>query len=59
MPKYKYKCNKCGDVFDVYQGIKDKPFTICNKCKDNTLYRVIGNPIIIYNATGFYCKDNK
>ena len=59
MPKYSYKCDRCGHTFETYQGIKDNPLTVCRKCNDNTLYRVIGNPIVIYKGTGFYSKDNK
>lgn len=38
MPIYEYKavdagCDKCRDGFQVLQGMKDEPVTICPSCK--------------------------
>jgi putative FmdB family regulatory protein len=41
MPNYKYACSNCYDEFDIYQSIKAESLTLCSKCNQNTLYRVI------------------
>ncbi|PIS37278.1 MAG: transcriptional regulator [Nitrospirae bacterium CG08_land_8_20_14_0_20_52_24] len=32
MPIYEYKCNDCGDEFEVTQGIEDPPLNECRVC---------------------------
>lgn len=32
MPIYEYKCQKCGNEFEVFQGVSDPPVEICKYC---------------------------
>ena len=32
MPTYDYRCDDCGDEFEVWQSIKDDPLTDCPRC---------------------------
>jgi len=57
MPTYDYLCAKCGQ-FEVFQSIKDKPLTVCPKCKGRKLKRQIGSGAgIIFKGGGFYETD--
>lgn len=57
MPTYEYKCTKCGNVFEKFQGIKEPPVTDCPKC-DGKVKRLIGTGSgIIFKGSGFYATD--
>lgn len=59
MPTYDYKCEKCGNKFDVYQHINDKSLEICKKC-GGSLKKFIGSGTgIIFKGKGFYQTDYK
>jgi len=40
MPTYEYRCQKCGHLFEVSQGINDAPLKRCPKC-EGKVHRVI------------------
>jgi putative FmdB family regulatory protein len=42
MPTYDYRCNACGDEFDLYQSFVDKVKRTCKKCGQKKLERLIG-----------------
>ena len=57
MPTYEYLCAKCGQ-FDLFQNIKDKPLTVCPKCKGRRIKRQIGRGAgILFKGNGFYQTD--
>ncbi len=57
MPTYEYVCAKCGQ-FDLFQNIKDKPLTVCPKCKGRKIKRQIGcGAGILFKGNGFYETD--
>lgn len=59
MPTYEYKCNKCGDQFELFQSIKDKPIDKCPKC-GGSVKRLVGTGAgIIFKGKGFYQTDYK
>lgn len=59
MPTYEYKCDKCGEQFELFQGMKDKPADKCPKC-GGTVKRLIGGGAgIIFKGKGFYQTDYK
>jgi len=59
MPTYTYKCEKCGEVFDVFQSIKAEPLKIHDNC-GGKLKRLIGKGAgIIFKGSGFYETDFK
>lgn len=42
MPRYDHKCDSCGYEFEDTYSIYDSPPTICPKCKENSVRRMIG-----------------
>ena len=57
MPTYEYECEKCGDRFEIFQGINEEPLGLCRKCKGR-LRRLIGTGgAIIFRGSGFYATD--
>ncbi len=63
MPTYDYECSSCGNVFEAFQQMNDKPLTKCPKC-GKKVKRLIGSGAgIIFKGSGFYAtdyrKDNK
>lgn len=57
MPTYEYKCNACGNLFDVFQKMTDARLTECPKCQ-GAVRRLIGAGAgIIFKGSGFYCTD--
>jgi putative FmdB family regulatory protein len=45
MITYEYECSDCDNKLEIGQSIKDKPISLCNKCGNNTLSRVISGGI--------------
>jgi len=59
MPTYEYKCKKCGNRFEKFQGINDLPIKKCPMC-NGTVHRLIGKGAgVIYKGSGFYVNDYK
>lgn len=58
MPIYDYKCEKCGNCFEVIRGINEEFEIKCNLCggKTKKIYHPAG---IIFKGTGFYKTDSK
>jgi putative FmdB family regulatory protein len=59
MPTYEYKCNKCEEVFEIFQKMTDAPLRDCPVC-GGALSKVISGGIgIIFKGSGFYTTDSK
>ena len=56
MPLYEYKCENCGDVFEVMQRFSDAPLTQHSKCGGN-LHRLISAPALQFKGSGWYVND--
>ena len=56
MPLYEYKCEKCGDIFEVMQKFADDPVTVHEKCGGN-VERLISAPSFHFKGSGFYITD--
>lgn len=57
MPTYEYECESCGNTFEKFQSMLDKPLSKCPKCKKPPR-RLIGNGSgIIFKGSGFYATD--
>ena len=56
MPIYEYRCDACGDSFDVLQRMADDPLVICAKC-GGTLRKVLHPVAIHFKGSGFYTTD--
>ena len=58
MPVYEYECQKCGNSFEVFQGINEEPRKRCPKCR-GALRKVFTPVGIVFKGSGFYCTDNR
>ena len=59
MPTYEYKCNKCEEVFEVFQKITDSPLKECPVCGGDLRRLISGGAGIIFKGSGFYTTDYK
>ncbi len=60
MPTYDYKCSNCGEIYELFQSMTDKPKKKCPKCGKNTAVRLIGGGSgLIFKGSGFYITDYK
>ncbi len=58
MPTYDYKCEKCGQVFEVTHGFdEDSPDSCLSDSCDGTLRRVFSPPTIIFKGSGWHVND--
>jgi putative FmdB family regulatory protein len=65
MPTYEYACEKCGKNFDVFQSMRDEPFSECPKehCQlkrwgHGKVKRLLGTGAgLIFKGSGFYITD--
>src|SRR5437763_12511559 len=65
MPTYEYTCAKCGQHFDAFQSMRDKPLATCPKelCRlpkwgHGKVKRLLGTGAgIIFKGSGFYSTD--
>ena len=65
MPTYEYSCQKCGQSFEAFQSMRDKPFRECPKelCRlpkwgHGKVKRLLGTGAgIIFKGSGFYSTD--
>lgn len=56
MPLYEYKCENCGDIFEVMQKFSDEPVQIHEKC-GGKVERLISAPALLFKGSGFYVND--
>lgn len=56
MPIYEYKCDKCGDVFEVRQKFADEPVAVHEKC-GGPVHRLMSTPSFNFKGTGWYVTD--
>jgi putative FmdB family regulatory protein len=65
MPTYEYACTKCGQEFEFFQSMKDKPLTTCpkEKCGRKTWGKgrvkklMSAGAGLLFKGTGFYITD--
>ncbi|MCX7591133.1 MAG: zinc ribbon domain-containing protein [Kiritimatiellae bacterium] len=57
MPTYEYECTKCGDRFERFQAITDKPVKHCPTCRGKVRKLIGTGAGIIFKGTGFYATD--
>jgi putative FmdB family regulatory protein len=52
MPRYIYKCEKCGIIYQIAHSIKEK-LTDCEECgSENTLKRIPTMPLVLNKTEG-------
>src|SRR3982751_2042727 len=56
MPLYDYRCEKCGEVFEVRQSFSDPTLTVHEGCGGG-VQRMISVPAIQFKGTGWYVTD--
>lgn len=56
MPLYEYKCEQCGDIFEVMQKFSDKPLVTHEKC-GGAVHRLISAPALQFKGSGWYVND--
>ena len=59
MPTYDYKCLKCGEVFEVFQGIKEDPLKKHQGCGGKVKRLISAGAGIILKGSGCYQTDYK
>lgn len=56
MPIYEYRCDACGDVFEVRQKFSDEPLTTHDKC-GGPVHRLLSAPALQFKGSGWYITD--
>lgn len=56
MPLYEYKCDGCGEVFEVMQKFSDKELTVHEKC-GGPVHRLLSAPAFQFKGSGWYVTD--
>ena len=56
MPLYEYKCDRCGDVFEVIEKFSDKPLEQHEGCGGH-VERLLSAPALQFKGTGWYVTD--
>ena len=59
MPIYEYQCEGCGHHFDIIQKISDERLTLCEKCNEHKLKKLITSAGFKLKGTGWYETDFK
>lgn len=59
MPNYDYKCKSCGNIFEVFQSMKDEPLKECPQCGGEIIRLIGGGLSPIFKGNGFYITDYK
>ena len=62
MPVYDYRCDNCGESFEVFlslsEAIRDKNKPKCKHCESKKTRRVILAPAqVVFVGDGFYIND--
>jgi putative FmdB family regulatory protein len=56
MPLYEYKCDNCGEVFEVMQKFADEPLSVHEKC-GGPVHRLMSTPAFQFKGSGWYVND--
>jgi putative FmdB family regulatory protein len=56
VPIYEYKCEGCGETFEVIQKFADEPVTVHEKCGGH-VHRLMSAPAFQFKGTGWYVTD--
>src|ERR1700704_2994477 len=56
MPLYEYKCQSCGDVFEIIQKFSDTPLTVHENC-GGAVERLISTSALQFKGSGWYVND--
>lgn len=56
MPLYEYRCEKCGNVFELRQKFSDAPLSVHDGC-GGRVERLLSAPGLQFKGTGWYITD--
>ncbi len=56
MPLYEYKCEGCGEVFEIRQKFADEPLKVHEKC-GGPVHRLLSPPALQFKGSGWYITD--
>jgi putative FmdB family regulatory protein len=56
MPLYEYKCDRCGDVFEVIEKFSANPLETHDGC-GGRVERLLSAPALQFKGTGWYVTD--
>lgn len=56
MPLYDYRCQKCGETFEVMQKFSDAPLTVHEGC-GGEVSKLLSAPAFQFKGTGWYVTD--
>jgi putative FmdB family regulatory protein len=56
MPLYEYKCEKCGNLFEVMQKFSDEPVKTHENC-GGSVNRLLSAPALLFKGSGWYVND--
>ena len=56
MPIYEYRCEKCGNQFEIIQKFSDRPLKSCPSCKGK-LAKLISQTAFQLKGSGWYVTD--
>ncbi len=56
MPLYEYKCQRCGEVFEVLQQFSDAPLEQHAGC-GGSVERLLSSPSFQFKGSGWYVTD--
>lgn len=58
MPTYEYRCDKCGEQFEVFQSFSDRALRRHPDC-GGPLEKVLHPRGIVFKGSGFYVTDSR
>ena len=56
MPIYEYQCEKCGEVFEVFQKVSDPP-PKSHSCGSRKVKRIMSQTSFVLKGSGWYITD--
>jgi putative FmdB family regulatory protein len=56
MPLYEYRCEKCGELFEVRQRFSDEPLRTHERCGGH-VDRLLSVPALQFKGSGWYVND--
>ncbi|MBD3306466.1 zinc ribbon domain-containing protein [candidate division KSB3 bacterium] len=57
MPIYEYKCEQCGETFEILQKVNEEPLTECIVCHEGPVKKLISVSSFVLKGAGFYVND--
>ena len=57
MPLYEYECGACGLRFEIIQKFSDAPASVCMKCGQGPVHKLLSAPAFQFKGTGWYVTD--